>query len=111
MRCAALKSLYDRGPRLTKAEALTLELEVFASRRLSPETIESRHASLIDRNRAPADPQRWKKPRRKRSPIRRMKRTRVRRTLTIASRSVRSLTDHPKTGGARWRSPEWRTWR
>jgi len=48
----ALKSLYDRGPRLTKAEALALELEVFASRRLSPETIESRRASLIDRNRA-----------------------------------------------------------
>jgi enoyl-CoA hydratase len=47
----ALKSLYDRGPRLTKAEALRLELDVFASRRLSPETIESRRASLINRNR------------------------------------------------------------
>ena len=47
----ALKSLYDRGPRLTKAEALKLELEVFAGRRLAPETIESRRASLIDRNR------------------------------------------------------------
>jgi len=47
----ALKSLYDHGPRLTKAEALRLELDVFASRRLSPETIESRRASLIDRNR------------------------------------------------------------
>jgi len=47
----ALKSLYDQGPRLTKAEALRLELDVFASRRLPPETIESRRASLIDRNR------------------------------------------------------------
>jgi enoyl-CoA hydratase len=47
----ALKNLYDRGPRLTKAEALKLELEVFAGRRLSAETIESRRASLINRNR------------------------------------------------------------
>jgi enoyl-CoA hydratase len=47
----ALKDLYDRGPRLTKAEALKLELDVFASRRLSAETIESRRASLLDRNR------------------------------------------------------------
>jgi enoyl-CoA hydratase len=48
----ALKDLYDRGPRLTKAEALKLELEVFAGRRLSAETIESRRASLVNRNRA-----------------------------------------------------------
>jgi enoyl-CoA hydratase/carnithine racemase len=51
----ALKSLYDRGPRLTKAEALTLELDVFASRRLSAETIEARRASLINRNRERPD--------------------------------------------------------
>ncbi len=50
----ALKDLYDRGPRLTKAEALQLELEVFAGRRLSAETIESRRESLINRNREPA---------------------------------------------------------
>jgi enoyl-CoA hydratase len=50
----ALKDLYDRGPRLTKAEALQLELEVFAGRRLSAETIESRRASLIGRNREDA---------------------------------------------------------
>ena len=49
----ALKNLYDRGPRLTKAEALKLELDVFAGRRLSAETIESRRALLINRNREP----------------------------------------------------------
>ena len=47
----ALKDLYDRGPRLTKADALKLELDVFAGRRVSAETIESRRASLLDRNR------------------------------------------------------------
>jgi enoyl-CoA hydratase len=47
----ALKDLYNRGPRLTKADALKLELEVFAGRRLSAETIESRRASVLDRNR------------------------------------------------------------
>lgn len=47
----ALKDLYDRGPRLTKADALALELEVFGGRRLSAETIESRRADLIARNR------------------------------------------------------------
>jgi enoyl-CoA hydratase len=48
----ALKDLYARGPRLTKADALKLELEVFAGRSLSAETIESRRASLLDRNRS-----------------------------------------------------------
>jgi enoyl-CoA hydratase/carnithine racemase len=48
----ALKDLYDRGPKLTKADALKLELEVFAGRRLSAETIESRRESLLDRNRS-----------------------------------------------------------
>ena len=48
----ALKDLYDRGPRLNKADALKLELEVFAGRRLPAETIESRRASLLDRNRS-----------------------------------------------------------
>lgn len=48
----ALKDLYDRGPRLNKADALKLELEVFAGRRLSAETIESRRAALLDRNRS-----------------------------------------------------------
>ncbi len=47
----ALKDLYDRGPRLTKADALALELEVFGGRRLSAETIESRRGDLIARNR------------------------------------------------------------
>ena len=47
----ALKDLYDRGPRLTKAEALKLELEVFAGRRLAPETIEERRAGLVGRGR------------------------------------------------------------
>jgi enoyl-CoA hydratase/carnithine racemase len=47
----ALKDLYDRGSRLAPGDALRLELEVFASRRLPPETIEARRAALLDRNR------------------------------------------------------------
>jgi enoyl-CoA hydratase len=47
----ALKDLYDRGPKLTAGDAIKLELEVFANRRLSPETIEARRAAVIDRNR------------------------------------------------------------
>jgi enoyl-CoA hydratase len=45
-----LKHLYDRGWRLDGADALALELEVFRGRRLTPETIEARRASVIDRN-------------------------------------------------------------
>jgi enoyl-CoA hydratase len=49
----ALKDLYDRGPKLTLADALELELDVFRHRRLAPETIEARRAGLLDRNRNP----------------------------------------------------------
>ena len=47
----ALKALYDRGPKLTAGDAIRLELEVFANRRLAPETIEARRASVLERNR------------------------------------------------------------
>jgi enoyl-CoA hydratase len=47
----ALKDLYDRGPKLTAGDAIKLELDVFANRRLAPETIEARRAAVIDRNR------------------------------------------------------------
>ena len=47
----ALKDLYDRGAKLAPGDALRLELEVFASRRLPPETIEARRAAVLDRNR------------------------------------------------------------
>ena len=47
----ALKDLYDRGAKLAPGDALRLELEVFAGRRLPPETIEARRAAVLDRNR------------------------------------------------------------
>jgi enoyl-CoA hydratase len=47
----ALKDLYDRGPKLTAGDAIELELEVFRNRRLAPETIEARRASVLERNR------------------------------------------------------------
>ncbi len=47
-----LKHLYDRGWKLNGADAISLELEVFAGRRLAPETIAERRASVIARNKA-----------------------------------------------------------
>ena len=47
----ALKALYDRGAHLAPGDALQLELDVFAGRRLAPETIEARRASLVHRTR------------------------------------------------------------
>jgi enoyl-CoA hydratase len=45
-----LKHLYARGWKLNGSDAIDLELEVFRGRRLAPETIEARRASVIDRN-------------------------------------------------------------
>jgi enoyl-CoA hydratase len=47
-----LKHLYDRGWKLNGGEAITLELEVFAGRRLAPETIAQRRESVIARNKS-----------------------------------------------------------
>ncbi len=45
-----LKGIYDRGWKLTGGDAIALELDVFAGRRLSAETIEARRASVIESN-------------------------------------------------------------
>lgn len=45
-----LKHLYDRGWKLNGGDAIALELEVFAGRRLAPETIAERRESVIARN-------------------------------------------------------------
>jgi enoyl-CoA hydratase len=47
-----LKHLYDRGWKLDGGAAIALELEVFASRRLAPETIAERREQVIARNKA-----------------------------------------------------------
>ena len=47
----ALKDLYDRGWKRDGGDAIELELDVFRNRRLAPETIEARRASVINRNR------------------------------------------------------------
>jgi enoyl-CoA hydratase len=48
-----LKGLYDRGWKLNGGDAIELELDVFRNRRLAPETIEARRASVINRNKQP----------------------------------------------------------
>ena len=45
-----LKGIYDRGWKVTGSEAIALELDVFANRRLSAETIEARRAAVIENN-------------------------------------------------------------
>ncbi len=47
-----LKHLYDRGWKLNGGDAIALELEVFGSRRLAPETIAERREQVIARNKA-----------------------------------------------------------
>jgi enoyl-CoA hydratase len=46
-----LKSLYDRGSRLSVADAIALEQEIFRSWRVDPAEIERRRAGVVERGR------------------------------------------------------------
>jgi enoyl-CoA hydratase len=51
-----LKSLYDRGSRLSVGDAIALEQEIFRSWRVDPAEIERRRAGVVERGRGQQQP-------------------------------------------------------
>ena len=51
-----LKSLYDRGSKLTAADAVALEQEVFRSWRVDPAEVERRRTAVVERGRSQQEP-------------------------------------------------------